>query len=342
MNLADEVAKLVIEQYKKLPMKGKPVTRRNGVEEWTVLAGFVGIFPTSIDLISITTGVKSTPNDLISKEGRILHDCHAEILAVRGFNRFLVNECLKVNDGIESDYLIKDGKFKLREGIEFALFVSEAPCGDCSLESLYTEGSEDWEEEESDIIRGRFNYKLKGRIRTKPGRRDSPLSLSKSCSDKLTLMQCKSLLNGLNSEIIELDGFYLNYLILPTDKYNQESFERCFKRIQENNFKILTTSMRIYKEKGTPSPSSLIYLPHESIQESIQKGIKEGFYSKTEYVRRNGESALSKSQLFKLIEPLVNKNKYSEVKSLQYINQKKKGQDQLGNWIKTATDDFSI
>jgi tRNA-specific adenosine deaminase 1 len=83
-----------------------------------------------------------------SANGNILHDCHAEVLAIRAFNRFLIYECesLARTGGSKSSCLkrqrtsdIPDNEdpvrpFAMREGISFHMYCSEAPCGDASME----------------------------------------------------------------------------------------------------------------------------------------------------------------------------------------------------------------
>jgi hypothetical protein len=99
-------------------------------------------------------------------------------------------------------------------------------------------------------------------------------------------------------------------------------------------------------KEATPSATSLIHLPHDHIQESIQKGLKEGFYSKKQYVRPNGESLLCRYQLFKQIQPLLLSytDHYTELKksNTEYQSIKLLAQEALLNWCKTATDDFKL
>jgi tRNA-specific adenosine deaminase 1 len=60
------------------------------------------------------------------------------------------------------------------------------------------------------------------------GRGDSPRTLSKSCSDKLALVSCTSLLNSLLSSIIDPSSCYLDYLIVPQSAYHEAGFRRAF------------------------------------------------------------------------------------------------------------------
>lgn len=73
-------------------------------------------------------------------QGLVLHDWHAEILAIRSFNRFLLEEChaLVTSQKKSSEY-IRFRKpeertteyfqpFALNDGIRLHMYCSEAPC----------------------------------------------------------------------------------------------------------------------------------------------------------------------------------------------------------------------
>ena len=54
------------------------------------------------------------------------------------------------------------------------------------------------------------------------------MTLSKSCSDKLALKQCTSLLTGMTAAIIVPNNAYIDTLILPQSQYVPEACERAF------------------------------------------------------------------------------------------------------------------
>lgn len=62
----------------------------------------------------------------------------------------------------------------------------------------------------------------------KAARADGPPTLSKSCSDKLALKQCTSLLSSPVSLLIFPENAYLDTLILPDHQYRQKACERSF------------------------------------------------------------------------------------------------------------------
>jgi tRNA-specific adenosine deaminase 1 len=101
-SLTEGVARLVLETYEALHSVGKPAVRSNGIPEWTILAGVVVqrqgepqlrlllISDLSLCCLSVATGVKCLSHDkVVQAKGLALHDSHAEILAIRGVNRFV-------------------------------------------------------------------------------------------------------------------------------------------------------------------------------------------------------------------------------------------------------------
>ena len=84
--------------------------------------------------------MKCLPAVRISEcNGISLHDWHAEILAIRTFNRFLLEECTSfLQDGCSSFVLASceatyEGKssscpFVIRDDVKLHMYCSEAPC----------------------------------------------------------------------------------------------------------------------------------------------------------------------------------------------------------------------
>lgn len=74
--------------------------------------------------------------------GNGLHDWHAEILAIRTFNRFLLDECRSLSEGgvgagVLQHYETLGGSksemqyatpFRIRDDIKLHMYCSEAPC----------------------------------------------------------------------------------------------------------------------------------------------------------------------------------------------------------------------
>ncbi|KAI1478264.1 adenosine deaminase/editase [Daldinia eschscholtzii] len=179
MTTADDIAALVQKHYNALPAKRKPVVRGNGIREWVPLAGIVAQDKNGeLKCLALATGMKCLPASKIPQaQGNVLHDWHAEVLAIRSFNRFVLDECRILAQGSSSELLrwrasdeigsicrrhadaIEaeelgglesewDGQpFAWREDVLLHMYCSEAPCGDASME-LIMEAQEDatpWE-----------------------------------------------------------------------------------------------------------------------------------------------------------------------------------------------------
>lgn len=219
-------------------------------------------------------------------KGVAIHDWHAEILAIRTFNRYLLDECQSLIDGsrddpqailqqsdslgmeMESDRYTRP--FGVKHGVKLHMYCSEAPCksssiqkltvkghvanrsplnlgGDASMELIMAaqEDASPWElptptptptpaspqsaiSESESALPGRAYFSQLGIVRRKPARGDAPPTLSKSCSDKIALKQCTSLLSSLTSLLVNPANAYIDTLVLPESQYSAAACERAF------------------------------------------------------------------------------------------------------------------
>lgn len=85
--------------------------------------------------------MKCLPSNKIPEaNGTVLHDWHAEVVALRSINRFLLEECRKIalSKDESSKYvrrrtadeitLIDFRPFTIREDVKLHMYCSEAPC----------------------------------------------------------------------------------------------------------------------------------------------------------------------------------------------------------------------
>ncbi|KAK7914594.1 hypothetical protein PG985_012297 [Apiospora marii] len=275
----DIIASLVLQEYEKLPVKRKPPVRENGLHEWVPLSGIVAEFRGGDDLrcLSLATGMKCLPQaKLPFARGNVLHDWHAEVLAIRAFNRFVLDECkLLAEGGPEAESLFLRRRrvdelellqssttttpwcgqpFTWREDVKLHMYCSEAPCGDASMELTMAAQADatPWEVPSpvatptadtattttttpradsppvAPVLPGRAYFQHLGVVRRKPARGDAPTTLSKSCSDKLALRQCTSLLSSTASLLVSPTHAYLTTLILPSSQHSATGCERAF------------------------------------------------------------------------------------------------------------------
>ena len=156
--LADRVVRTTFEAYEKLPKHGKPITRANGVPEWTILASISVVISSepdpniSLDArdaqqekqveqdahgseriipVAIGSGVKVLSFVKLPPAGDTLHDCHAEVLARRGFCRWMLHQATSIAkeqphaDVLE--WISATQKFSLKPGVQLWLYVSALP-----------------------------------------------------------------------------------------------------------------------------------------------------------------------------------------------------------------------
>ena len=81
---------------------------------------------------------------------------------------------------------------------------------------------------QQETLLGRGYFSQLGVVRRKPARGDAPPTLSKSCSDKIALKQCTSLLSSLTSLLVSPQNAYITTLILPESQYSPTACSRCF------------------------------------------------------------------------------------------------------------------
>uniref|UniRef100_L2FNF8 tRNA-specific adenosine deaminase n=1 Tax=Colletotrichum fructicola (strain Nara gc5) TaxID=1213859 RepID=L2FNF8_COLFN len=238
------VADLVLRRER--PAKRKPAVRDNGLHEWVPLSGIVTERDGVLTCLSLATGMKCLPAaKLPQAKGNALHDWHAEVLAIRAFNRHLLDECRQLLSGEpslvrrrEHHEISPDAPqpFAIQDGVALHMYCTEAPCGDASMELTMAaqEDASPWDmpaaapSEDAGTLPGRAYFSRLGVGRRKPARGDAPPTMSKSCSDKIALKQCTSLLSSLTSLLIYPGNAYLSSLILPETQYSAAGCERAF------------------------------------------------------------------------------------------------------------------
>ncbi|PYI17789.1 hypothetical protein BO99DRAFT_482960 [Aspergillus violaceofuscus CBS 115571] len=96
--LSSRIARLVHAHFDALPARSKPIVRDDGTREWIPMAGMVvvrGENTTEEELtcVAVTSGAKClAASQLPNCKGLVLHDWHAEVLALRAFNYWVLSE----------------------------------------------------------------------------------------------------------------------------------------------------------------------------------------------------------------------------------------------------------
>lgn len=135
----------------------------------------------------------STSNLALLAQGHVLHDWHAEIVALRALNHFLLQEARMLASSSDYESIILRRRatdeslqveyqpYAICEGTRIMMYCSEAPCGDASME-LVMEAQEDaspWpvapHHDESPVhLLGRGSFSQLGIVRRKPCESMSP------------------------------------------------------------------------------------------------------------------------------------------------------------------------
>lgn len=253
MSLYERIALTGLERFDSLPSKCKPRQFEDGKREWTSMTAIVlsyGLEQTSTLCVSLATGTKCLPSSIVAHcKGMVLHDSHAEILALRAFNRWISDEISRMLQdssftsrflshqwGPDSTGKIERKPFQFKEDVSIHMFTTEAPCGDASMEilmsSMPAEKAIPWPIAVSDTepgLLGRGNFSILGAVRRKPARADAEPSLSKSCTDKLALKQFTSVLSFPMDHFIEHShNNFLQSLIVYSDQYSAAGYTRAF------------------------------------------------------------------------------------------------------------------
>ncbi|KGQ83487.1 tRNA-specific adenosine deaminase 1 [Candida albicans P94015] len=343
--LGNAIASTVIDTFNGLSIKsGKPVVRSNGVEEWTVLASVVAITNNNIMPITLATGVKTLPDKVRSySNGLMVHDMHAEILALRLFNYYLLEkDCpLVEHSGLKHD-------------VKLALFISEPPCGDASMSYISSNltNNEPWTPQKKQLNRGRNNFGELGVVRTKPGRSDSLISYSKSCSDKLCLKQLVGICNATTSTLFK-DSIFLDYLV--TKNLPAKDFHRCFRTRFDlpsvvHPLQLLTYDCDGYEfvksEEKSPSPLSLLHIVPLNVTQVLNNGVKNGSFIKNKPPKKGGESIICNQNFINRLKQ-IREVDYPDYISFKHSNTarqalKMAGRKKLKDWVSSTADNFVL
>ncbi|NXP48294.1 ADAT1 deaminase, partial [Heliornis fulica] len=88
------------------------------------------------EVVAMGTGTKCIGQNKMRKAGDILNDSHAEIVAKRSFQRYLLHQMWLAASHQQCSIFIpgtETGKWRLKPNIVFVFFCSHTPCGDASI-----------------------------------------------------------------------------------------------------------------------------------------------------------------------------------------------------------------
>ena len=89
----------------------------------------------TLKVVALGTGSKCLGRNELSRDGGLVADSHAEVIARRATILYLYGQLKQLLNHEKSDIFdrIKDGKACVRQGTKFHLFTSHTPCGDASI-----------------------------------------------------------------------------------------------------------------------------------------------------------------------------------------------------------------
>ncbi|XP_029308277.1 double-stranded RNA-specific editase 1-like [Cottoperca gobio] len=246
--LADAVSRLVVNKFSELTDNfTSPHARRK------VLAGVVMTTGTDVKealVICVSTGTKCINGEYMSEKGLALNDCHAEIVARRSLIRYLYSQLEHFLSNHEEEqqksiFTRCDNRqgFRLKENVQFHLYISTSPCGDARIFSPHEAGVEDQGDRHPNRkARGQLRTKIESGEGTIPVRSSNTIQtwdgvlqgerlLTMSCSDKIARWNVVGFQGSLMSYFT--DAIYFSSIILGSLYHADHLSRAMYQRITE-------------------------------------------------------------------------------------------------------------
>ncbi|XP_059356533.1 double-stranded RNA-specific editase 1-like isoform X2 [Carassius carassius] len=234
--LADAVSRLVVDKFSELTDNfTSPHARRK------VLAGVVMTTGTDVkdaQVICVSTGTKCINGEYMSDRGLALNDCHAEIIA----RRSLISNNKEEHQKSIFTQCDKRG-FRLKDNVQFHLYISTSPCGDARIFSPHEAGVEDQGDRHPNRkARGQLRTKIESGEGTIPVRSSNTIQtwdgvlqgerlLTMSCSDKIARWNVVGIQGSLMSYFTE--PIYFSSIILGSLYHADHLSRAMYQRIAD-------------------------------------------------------------------------------------------------------------
>ncbi|XP_070174973.1 double-stranded RNA-specific editase 1-like isoform X2 [Littorina saxatilis] len=375
--LADLVCRLVTEKFGELTNNFSAQTARRKVLAGIVMTLNQDLVPACVgpdaQALCVSTGTKCINGEYLSAKGCSLNDCHAEVISRRSLLRFWYQQLmLHASDdpGVRETSIFvrrEDGTgFELRDGVQFHLYISTAPCGDARIFSPH--------EREQDASDKHPNRRARGQLRTKieSGEGTIPVKstptvqtwdgvlqgerlLTMSCSDKLSRWNVLGLQGSLLGQFT--GPIYLDSLVLGSLYHGDHLSRAVYGRISAvGGSDDLKMPFRLNRPflTGISNPESRQpgKAPNFSVNWCIGDLALEVVNPMTGRTEQDSTSRVSKQSLFQLysqaashlaptvsppqyVDAKVVYSEYQEAKEELFKTFRKTG---LGNWVKKPTE----
>ncbi|XP_031414290.1 double-stranded RNA-specific editase 1 isoform X2 [Clupea harengus] len=243
--LADAVCRLIVDKFSELTDNfTSPHARRK------VLSGVVMTTGTDVkeaQVICVSTGTKCINGEYMSDRGLALNDCHAEIVARRSLVRFLYSqlELFLSREEQQTSVFTRCEKhgYRLKDNVQFHLYISTSPCGDARIFSPHEANMEDQGDRHPNRkARGQLRTKIESGEGTIPVRSSNTIQtwdgvlqgerlLTMSCSDKIARWNVVGIQGSLMSYFME--PMYFSSIILGSLYHADHLSRAMYQRIAD-------------------------------------------------------------------------------------------------------------
>uniref|UniRef100_A0A8C6LN06 Adenosine deaminase RNA specific B1 n=1 Tax=Nothobranchius furzeri TaxID=105023 RepID=A0A8C6LN06_NOTFU len=278
--LADAVSRLVVDKFSELTDNFTSPHARRKVLAGVVMT--TGTDVKEAQVICVSTGTKCINGEYMSDRGLALNDCHAEIIARRSLIRYLYTQlefflrsvggvskrhanrtryffavfvfyfsgcCCFFFPSTKEDHqksmfvLCDKGGYRLKDNVQFHLYISTSPCGDARIFSPHEAGVEDQGDRHPNRkARGQLRTKIESGEGTIPVRSSNTIQtwdgvlqgerlLTMSCSDKIARWNVVGIQGSLMSYFTE--PIYFSSIILGSLYHANHLSRAMYQRIAD-------------------------------------------------------------------------------------------------------------